>query len=392
MLSVYTRHYPPCDHRDINHRRCRCPKWIQGILEGKGFIRVSAGTRSWEKAERNMRKMEAAADPLKKVDQPTSTEKAISEYLADEDARKVGAESLRKSRALLQRGFGSWCKEKKLKLLKQIGLAEVREFRNGWNNSAATTVRKHERMRVFFAFCVGSGWLQSNPMEALKKPVVPRGKPTDYFTREEFTRIVEATYKYEYGGGNDCRFRKERLKALVLLMRWSGLSIKDAVTLERSRINAKGSLLLHRAKTGVPVYVPLPPDVFEALRSLPSDNPRYFFWSGNGDARSAIKAYQRSFWKLFKLAEIRHPDGMPKRCHPHMFRDTFAVELLLAGVPIDQVSILLAHSSVKITEKHYSPWVKARQEQMETNVQRAWFPEVPGQLFSPPGKEGDTVH
>ena len=27
--------------------------------------------------------------------------------------------------------------------------------------------------------------------------------------------------------------------------------------------------------------------------------------------------------------------------HAHRFRDTFAVELLLAGVPIDQVSILL---------------------------------------------------
>ena len=30
MLSVYTRHYPPCTHTDICHRRCRCPKWIQG--------------------------------------------------------------------------------------------------------------------------------------------------------------------------------------------------------------------------------------------------------------------------------------------------------------------------------------------------------------------------
>src|SRR6185437_4338566 len=32
MLSVYTRHYSPCTHTDINHRRCRCPKWIQGTL------------------------------------------------------------------------------------------------------------------------------------------------------------------------------------------------------------------------------------------------------------------------------------------------------------------------------------------------------------------------
>jgi integrase/recombinase XerD len=55
-----------------------------------------------------------------------------------------------------------------------------------------------------------------------------------------------------------------------------------------------------------------------------------------------------------------------------MFRDTFAVELLLAGVPIDQVSVLLGHRSVKITEKHYAPWVKARQNQLENAVQMAW--------------------
>lgn len=55
-----------------------------------------------------------------------------------------------------------------------------------------------------------------------------------------------------------------------------------------------------------------------------------------------------------------------------MFRDTFAVEMLLAGVPLEQVSILLRHKSVKITEKHYAPWVKARQEQLEQNVRKAW--------------------
>jgi integrase len=47
-----------------------------------------------------------------------------------------------------------------------------------------------------------------------------------------------------------------------------------------------------------------------------------------------------------------------------MFRDTFAVELLLAGVPLDQVSLLLGHSSVKITERHYALFCKARQEQL----------------------------
>jgi integrase/recombinase XerD len=134
-------------------------------------------------------------------------------------------------------------------------------------------------------------------------------------------------------------------------------------------------LFLYRAKTGSPVYVPLPPDVAEALRNIPpgpSPNPRYFFWSGNGSPKSVVGNWQRSFRRLFKIADLRSDDGSPKRCHPHMFRDTFAVEMLLAGVPLEQVSMLLGHKSVKITEKHYAPWVKARQEQLAVNVRKAW--------------------
>ena len=48
------------------------------------------------------------------------------------------------------------------------------------------------------------------------------------------------------------------------------------------------------------------------------------------------------------------------------------MELLLAGVPLERVSILLGHTSVKITEKHYAPWVRERQEQAEADVKRTW--------------------
>jgi len=65
-----------------------------------------------------------------------------------------------------------------------------------------------------------------------------------------------------------------------------------------------------------------------------------------------------------------------------MLRDTFAVEMLLAGVLIDQVSILLGHSSVKITEKHYLPWVKERQEKLDGAVEKAWA-AVPVELVNP---------
>lgn len=40
---------------------------------------------------------------------------------------------------------------------------------------------------------------------------------------------------------------------------------------------------------------------------------------------------------------------------------------------IFQVSMLLGHRSIRMTEKHYLPWVKARQNQLTASVRRAWF-------------------
>jgi hypothetical protein len=44
----------------------------------------------------------------------------------------------------------------------------------------------------------------------------------------------------------------------------------------------------------------------------------------------------------------------------------FQIEFDLAS--LEQVSILLGHASIKVTEKHYSPWVKAREEQLGAAV------------------------
>jgi integrase/recombinase XerD len=92
---------------------------------------------------------------------------------------------------------------------------------------------------------------------------------------------------------------------------------------------------------------------------------RHYFWTGEGKVDTVAGNYRRSLRHLFKLAGV-------KGGHPHRFRDTFAVELLLAGVPLDRVSVLLGHRSIKVTEKHYTPWVRARQEQLEADLQRSW--------------------
>jgi integrase len=150
----------------------------------------------------------------------------------------------------------------------------------------------------------------------------------------------------------------------VLLLRYSGLRFTDAAKLSRGRISGD-NLLLYTAKTGTPVNCPLPPVVIDALAAIPSDGP-YYFWTG----KSATKGLAGSIWRrplrwLSALAKVANG-------HAHRFWDTFAVELLLAGVPIDRVSMLLGHKSVRITERHYAPWVRSRQEQLEADVRKTW--------------------
>jgi integrase len=291
MLHVYTRHIAKCDHsRDPHWRRCHCPKWIRGLLLNGEKVRRSAQTSSWENAEKLARKLEADVDPEReKIEarREFNLREAVQTFLGDQQARGLAKESQKKYRTLLERQFLVWADGRKLKLLTRISPADLTKFRATWDNGETTTHRKHETLMSFFKFCQRNELMVKNPMDALKKPKTPDIVPTDYFLREEFEKVIAATYKYDFGGGNDCHDRGLRLRAMTLLMRWSGLSILDATKLERGHLSRNDDgddeIFLYRAKTGVPVCVVIPPDVADLLRSLPNSNPRYFFWSGNGD-------------------------------------------------------------------------------------------------------------
>ena len=67
---------------------------------------------------------------------------------------------------------------------------------------------------------------------------------------------------------------KER--ALILLMRYSGLEIGDAVTLGRDSVTGV-ELALRRARSGELVTVELPRAVVRAMLSIRSPNPDYIW-------------------------------------------------------------------------------------------------------------------
>ncbi|MHB1701394.1 MAG: tyrosine-type recombinase/integrase [Acidobacteriaceae bacterium] len=409
LLSVFTRHSTSCRFsRDRACRRCNCPKWVGGQINGY-YFRQSAKTRQWAEAEEVRVKLEEAlvkglppfgtavatgsapptptpADPppMSRTEVPeprvpkprprVTVAQAVEAYLADAVSRSVETSTLKKLETIFRKQFLAWTRVEGIEYLDELELDALLNFRNTWEDGPLAKQKKQSRVIGFFWACVRRRYLTENPAIGLGKIKVVQ-IPTDYFPPDEFERIVAATYiRRGDRGGGDVKANQTRLRTMTLLMRWSGLRIRDAVTLERHRLNGD-SLLLYQAKTGTPVYVPLPPHVVEALENIPpgpKPNPRYFFWSGNGDPKSAVADWQRSYRRLFKSADIRTADGERKRCHPHMFRDTFAVEMLLAGVPIDQVSLLLGHASVKITEKSYAPFVKARQLQLQESVRNAW--------------------
>jgi integrase len=313
--------------------------------------------------------------PKKPVSPGITIKDAVSSYLKDARARGLVSSTLSKLKTTFEKQLLEWAKSNKFTALADLDIVAMRDFRSTWKDAPLAKSKKQSRLTGFFYFCQRSRWIDHNPMLGVGKIKV-KHTPTDYFPANEFDQIIKATYQYRDSRADLGIDNGKRIRALTWLMRWSGLRIRDAVTLERSRLSSSNKLLLYQAKTGEPVYVPLPDDVAEALRTVQPGrklNPRYFFWSGHGDPKSAVADWQRSYRRLFtKYAKLEQPDKSPKRCHPHMFRDTFAIGLLLSEVPIDQVSILLGHQSVKVTEKHYAPWVRARQQQLESNVIRSW--------------------
>jgi integrase len=163
-------------------------------------------------------------------------------------------------------------------------------------------------------------------------------------------------------------FTKE-LTALFLVQRWSGMRILDCLMLPRTAL--VGSTLQTRTKkTGALVDCDLPNEAVEALLALPPDRerfrPEYFFWSVGGVSGGHIEWQTLSTkWGIFirdmtPFLSFKNAKGEPLPFHSHMLRDTFAIEHLLAGVALEDVSKMLTHESIKVTEEYYGHWVPDR--------------------------------
>lgn len=369
MLKAYRRHRESCVHRDEGRAcwTCRCPIWVQGFL-GDQEIRKSLDLRDWQKADKKLREWETAGVPAKETGEPIRIATAERDFLARCEAEKLKKSSVDRYRIIF-RELDRFAAAEGFRFLKQIDAPALNRFRATWKgrdgqvSSGLTDLKKLERLRSFFRFALDHGLIQQNPAAAIRNPKI-RPNPTLPFSQEEMRRILEATAKKIAAAKPAAKNKARRLRALILLLRYSGLRISDAIGCAAENLQS-GKLFRYTQKTGQHVYCPLPAFVVDELESLPRVSDRYWFWTGGGTVESARKKWSKALADLFLDAEVSGG-------HAHRFRDTMAVELLKAGTPIERVSILLGHSSVRITEKHYNPWNRARQEQAEADVARSW--------------------
>jgi integrase/recombinase XerD len=351
MLTIYRRHSPKCPHESREYSRCRCRIWYDWNIDGKRITKP-IGTRDWQRAQQLAREMEAEGRVLDS--KSPLIEKVSEDFLADAKARGLREPSIYKYKLLLTQ-LKAFATDKGLVFISNFDVPVTAKFRESWTNKGTAARKKLESLRTFFTFCHDRGWISTNPAKKLKMPKNEE-PPVEPFTKEQVDAVLSAIPKYPD------QQKAVRLKALVLLLRYSGLRLGDAVTLDRKRIDT-GRLFLRTAKTGTRVFVPLPKNVIDALDACPAGP--HPFWTGGSKRKSVTGNWQRALKMLFELAEV--PDG-----HAHRFRHTFAAELLMSGALLTNVAQLLGHSSEKITEKHYSAWIKGRQELLEADVRKAW--------------------
>jgi site-specific recombinase XerD len=360
LVTIFVRHSTDCKYKgDEFARRCRCRKHLRWTQNGKQY-RQKANTRSWEEAEQVKREREdhlSGRTPDRR--DAKGLQDAVDVFLQDKKVQGLSASVIGKYTRELQR-LRQYCERQGVYMVQGVTRELLTGFCGTWEQtypSSSTRSKVRERCRSFLRYCYQAQWLERIP-ELTKIKV--DAAPTLPLTADEYTRLLDAA-------------ANPRVRALFQLMRWSGLAIRDALTLECSEIlhnEAAGvyRIVTNRQKTGTHVSVPIPPTVAKELLAVTNDNAKYVFWSGEGEEESITKNWAKYYIApAFQRARI---DG--GHMMSHRLRDTFAVDLLEKGVPLEEVSKLLGHESIKTTERHYSKWMKGRQDRLDSLVIGTW--------------------
>jgi len=198
-----------------------------------------------------------------------------------------------------------------------------------------------QRFRRVLKYAISEDYLAKDPFMLYKPKRVK--KEVVFLTPEQLKRLEETTFKIK---------RIEYIKDLFIFCCYTGLGFKEMSELKKKAIKKEfdGELWLniHRNKTSKMYKVPLLPKAKEIMEKYENDSEMVF----EGVSNTKFNLY---------LKEIADVAGIEFNLTHHIARKTFASTVLLYNdVPMEIVSKLLGHSSMKITQDSYGKIVEKK--------------------------------
>jgi integrase len=201
------------------------------------------------------------------------------------------------------------------------------------------------------------GWKVTNPCIAADLPSDPKGR-VRFLTRPEAARLVQAARKPVTQSGKPlCDFHKSPVLAdFIELALNTGCRKQELLGLKWSDVDLSTRLLrLSTTKAGEWQTVPINEEARQVILrrqkrrdEVCPDSPYVFFHEvkrGDVEVGGRVQDLKNSFKTACKQAGIED-------FRIHDLRHTFASWLVMDGVPLFDVSRLLRHSNIRMTEKY----------------------------------------
>lgn len=215
------------------------------------------------------------------------------------------------------------------------------------------TVMKHiERLRKMVNLAIRNEWLSKDPFA---KFIPSFNKSTrEFLSAAELSAIEEKSFRI---------IRLEHVKDLFIFSCYTGLSYIDLMNLTPDNIvfgiDGDHWLKTSRKKTDNAVNIPLLPKSLEVMNKY-KEHPKAL---ADGTLFPNISNQKLNSY----LKEIADVCGIDKNLTFHLARHTFATTVTLTnGVPMETVSKLLGHSSIRTTQIYAKVVEKKVREDMNT--------------------------
>lgn len=216
--------------------------------------------------------------------------------------------------------------------------------------SAATVASYYRALHAYGNWLVKRGVLETNPLDLVDKPRVPRRRGK-HITLAEFGTLYDSVSGSEWTDHRD--------RAMFIVMFYSGLRVSELCDLYTEDIDTMHRLITVRhGKGGHERIVPCAPLLREPLTLYLLSRPAWnkpTLWVSN-DGASGVRGSLTTAGVRMMLRRRCAAAGL---CYvnPHQFRHGFAMTLLNAGMELSAISAAMGHSSQAVTEQVYAAWL-----------------------------------